>query len=55
LLVRNVPKNYSEKELKKHIVEEFAKMNKKDDWEGELKKEFKRRRITDVEEKKVMR
>jgi hypothetical protein len=30
-------------------------MNEKDKWEEELKREFRRRRITDVEEKKAMR
>ncbi len=41
--------------LKDHIVKEFAKMNQGDDWKEELKREFRRRRITDVEEKQAKR
>jgi hypothetical protein len=42
LLLRNVPRTWTQKMLKEYIEKEFAVINEPDNWQEELKKELKR-------------
>jgi hypothetical protein len=47
ILVRNVPKNWSQSKLLEKIEELYSIPHLEDNWDSELKKEFRRKKITD--------